>query len=41
MADIVIETDRLLLRRIEEGDAALQDRFLNTPAVMEHLGGVK
>lgn len=40
MADLVIETDRLLLRRIEEGDAALQDRFLNTPAVMERLGGV-
>lgn len=41
MPDIVLETDRLLLRTIEDGDAALQDRVLNTPAVMEHLGGVK
>lgn len=41
MADIVIETARLVLRRIEEGDAALQYRLLNTPAVMEHLGGPK
>lgn len=40
MADIVLETGRLILRRIEEGDAALQDRVLNTPSVMEHLGGV-
>lgn len=41
MADIVLETERLVLRRIDEGDAALQYRLLNTPAVMEHLGGVK
>lgn len=41
MADIVLETERLVLRRIEEGDAALHDQLLNTPAVMEHLGGVK
>ena len=41
MADIVIETERLVLRRIEEGDAALQHEVLNTPTVMEHLGGVK
>lgn len=39
MADIVIETDRLVLRRIEEGDAAEHYRVLNTPAMMEHLGG--
>lgn len=41
MADIVIETDRLVLRTIEDGDAALQFRLLNTPAVMARLGGVK
>ncbi|MEH6723871.1 MAG: GNAT family N-acetyltransferase [Qipengyuania sp.] len=41
MADIVAETDRLILRTIEEGDAARQDRLLNTPAVMARLGGVK
>lgn len=41
MADIVAETDRLILRTIEEGDAALQDRLLNTPTVMARLGGVK
>ena len=41
MADIVAETGRLILRTIEEGDAALQDRLLNTPTVMERLGGVK
>lgn len=41
MADIVIETKRLILRRIDEGDAQLQFRILNTPSVMEHLGGVK
>lgn len=41
MADIVIETERLVLRRIDESDAQLQFRILNTPSVMEHLGGVK
>ena len=41
MADIVLETERLLLRSIEETDAELQFRLLNTPAVMAHLGGVK
>ena len=41
MADIVAETERLILRTIEEGDAALQDRLLNTPTVMARLGGVK
>lgn len=39
MADIVIETTRLVLRRIEEGDAAEHYRLLNTPPMMEHLGG--
>jgi RimJ/RimL family protein N-acetyltransferase len=41
MGDIVLETDRLVLRKVTEGDAALQDRVLNTPSVMAHLGGVK
>ena len=41
MADIIAETDRLILRTIEEGDAARQDRLLNTLAVMARLGGVK
>lgn len=41
MADIVSETDRLILRTIEDGDAVLQDRLLNTPTVMARLGGVK
>jgi RimJ/RimL family protein N-acetyltransferase len=41
VADIIAETDRLILRTIEEGDAARQDRLLNTPAVMARLGGVK
>ena len=41
MADIVAETERLILRTIDPGDAEEQDRLLNTPAVMAHLGGVK
>lgn len=41
MADIIAETDRLILRTIEEGDAAEQMRVLNTPAVMARLGGPK
>lgn len=41
MADIVAETERLVLRTIEDGDAAEQDRLLNTPTVMARLGGVK
>ena len=39
MADLVLETARLVLRQIEEGDAELQMRLLNTPQVMDHLGG--
>ncbi|WP_370190325.1 GNAT family N-acetyltransferase [Qipengyuania sp.] len=41
MADIVAETDRLVLRTIEDSDVELQDRLLNTPTVMARLGGVK
>lgn len=41
MADIIAETDRLILRTIEETDAAEQMRVLNTPTVMARLGGPK
>lgn len=41
MADIIAETDRLILRTIQEGDAAEQMRVLNTPTVMARLGGPK
>jgi len=39
--DIVLETQRLVLRAIGENDAALQFRYLNSPTLMEQLGGVK
>jgi RimJ/RimL family protein N-acetyltransferase len=41
MADIIAETERLILRTIETGDAVEQDRVLNTLTVMARLGGVK
>ena len=41
MGDVVLTTERLELRRIGPGDIDLQIRHLNTPTVMEHLGGVK
>lgn len=41
MADIMVETERLVLRTIEESDAAEQFRLFNTPTVMARLGGVK
>lgn len=41
MADIIAETERLVLRTIEEGDAEKQFRLLNSPTVMERLGGPK
>ena len=41
LPDIIAETDRLILRTLGDGDAALQYRLLNTPAVMARLGGVK
>ncbi len=41
MPDIIAETDRLVLRTIADGDAELQNRILNTPAVMSRLGGAK
>lgn len=39
LPDIVAETDRLILRTIEDGDAVERYRLLNTPAVMARLGG--
>ena len=41
MPDIIAETDRLVLRTIQESDAELQYRLLNTPMVMARLGGMK
>lgn len=41
MADVVLESARLLLRRIGPDDAAVQFRLLNSPAMMAHLGGPK
>ena len=40
MPDIVLETERLVLRTIEgDADVDLYMRTLNTPAIMQHLGG--
>ena len=39
MPDIIIETERLVLRTIDENDALPFYELLNTPAVMQHLGG--
>lgn len=41
MAEFVLETARLVLRRPVEGDAEALFRITNTPAVMAHLGGVQ
>ena len=41
MGDLVLETERLVLRKITPEDAAMQYRMLNTPAVMARLGGPK
>ena len=41
VADIIAETERLILRTIDERDAAEQFRVLNTPEVMARLGGPK
>lgn len=38
---IVIETDRLILRDWEDGDSDRFYEIMNTPAVMQHLGGVQ
>lgn len=39
MVEPILETERLELRAIGRGDAELQFRHLNSPAIMEHLGG--
>lgn len=41
MTDIVAETERLVLRRWGEGDARAFYDIMNTPAVMQWLGGVQ
>lgn len=39
MGDLVLETERLVLRQIDENDVDDHDRLLNTPTVMARLGG--
>lgn len=41
MAEIVAETARLRLREWADADEADFYTIMNTPAVMEHLGGVQ
>jgi len=41
MAETVAETDRLILREWDEPDEAAFYAVMNTPAVMQHLGGVQ
>lgn len=41
MAEPVLETERLILRPPIESDLAWQQTWLNTAAVMAHLGGVQ
>ena len=41
MAEIVAETERLVLRREVEGDLAVWLEHMNTPEVMECTGGVQ
>ena len=41
MADVVAETERLILRREAEGDLAVWLEHMNTPQVMEKVGGVQ
>jgi RimJ/RimL family protein N-acetyltransferase len=41
VAEVVAETERLLLRDWAEEDELLFFEVLNTPAVMRHLGGVQ
>ena len=40
MAEIIAETDRLILRTEAAGDLDRWMEVMNTPAVMRHLGGV-
>jgi RimJ/RimL family protein N-acetyltransferase len=39
MPEIIIETQRLILRTEAAGDQAIWAQHMNTPAVMDHLGG--
>ena len=39
MPEIILETARLILRTEASGDQEIWAKFMNTPAVMEHLGG--
>lgn len=39
MVDIILETARLILRTEADGDQAVWVQHMNTPAVMDHLGG--
>lgn len=39
MADIILETDRLILRTRDDADMPVWLEHLNTPNVMKHLGG--
>jgi len=41
MADTVAETERLILREWDEADEGRFYAIMNTPAVMQHLGGVQ
>ena len=41
MAEVVAETDRLILRRVCPGDLPVWLEHMNTPQVMEMVGGVK
>lgn len=41
MAEGALETERLVLRLPEPADLGWQQRWLNTEAVMRHLGGVR
>lgn len=41
MGDLVLETERLVLRKPQDGDIDLHMQHLNVPNVMEHLGGVQ
>lgn len=39
MPEIILETQRMILRTEAPGDQAIWARHMNTPAVMDHLGG--
>jgi RimJ/RimL family protein N-acetyltransferase len=39
MAEIIIETDRLIMRTEAPGDQEIWAQHMDTPAVMDHLGG--